>query len=172
MWGWGGGGKMCGVRSLGAVPAFASVHVWRTAGGLLYELLTAGTHPFAWLRANIPLMYQRRRSGQPVAAPGFSSFAPGLLNMHVLEAADLDRQRVPWALLPDLPGLPTSELEVEAQRLMVACLHATASSRPRLSALLESLTCVFGRKWTGGALCPVWVAECGMCVLCVCVGGG
>jgi hypothetical protein len=93
--------------------------------------MTAGTHPYAWLRSHVTLMIQRRRSVEPVLT------LPGLLNKHVLEAAVLDGQRIPWSVLPDVPGLSTSALEEGARGVMEACLAATPSDRPKLPALLE-----------------------------------
>jgi hypothetical protein len=104
----------------------------------MYELLTAGTYPYAWLRGNWILMSQRRRSAEPVPVPGLAATLPGLLNKHVLEAAALDGQRIPWSIVPDVPHLSTSQLVEEAQGVMVACLAAEPSDRPRLLVLLES----------------------------------
>ena len=69
---------------------------------------------------------------------------PGLADKHVLEAAEVDGERVPWAIAPDLPWLSTVELE-QAQavrRVMVECLAYLPESRPKLTALGESLRCV------------------------------
>ncbi len=65
-------------------------------GGLLYELLTAGTTPFHWLRRNVQLLIERRSSADPVHIPGVEKPIPGLLGKHVLEAADIDGVPVPW----------------------------------------------------------------------------
>jgi hypothetical protein len=108
-------------------------------GGLLYELLTAGTYPYAWLRSHVTLMVQRRCSSEPVPIPGSSVKLPGLLNASVLEAAALDGQSIPWKVLPDVPGLSSAGLEVKARGLIAACLAANPSDRPKLSVLQESL---------------------------------
>jgi hypothetical protein len=101
--------------------------------------MTAGTYPYAWLRGNSTLMVQRRRSAEPVPVfPGSPITLPGLLYKQVLEAASLDGQCVPWSIVPDVPGLPTYELEEGGRGLMIACLATTPSDRPKLPALLES----------------------------------
>ena len=110
------------------------------SGGLLFELLTGGTHPYSWFRGFENILISRRRSTAPVPVPG--SRAPGLADKHVLEAAEVDGERVPWAIAPDLPWLSTVELEQAVRRVMVDCLAYLPESRPKLTALGESLRCV------------------------------
>ncbi len=115
------------------------------AGGLLFELLTGGTYPYAWLLKDpvvgFPLLQQRRRSKDPVPVPGSRVTLPGLADKHVLEAAEVNGERVPWAIAPDLPWLSTVELEQAVRRVMVECLAYLPDSRPKLTALGESLRC-------------------------------
>jgi hypothetical protein len=85
---------------------------------------------------------QRRRSKDPVPVPGSRYTLPGLADKHVLEAAEVDGERVPWAIAPDLPWLPTVELEQAVRRVMVECLAYLPESRPKLTALGQSLRCV------------------------------
>ena len=113
-----------------------------SSGGLLFELLTGGTHPYSWLCAVIGLFMQRRRSKDPVPVPGSRMTLPGLADKHVLEAAEVDGERVSWAIAPDLPWLSTVELEQAVRRVMVDCLAYLPESRPKLTALGESLRCV------------------------------
>ena len=70
---------------------------------------------------------------------------PGLGDKHVLEAAEVDGERVPWAIAPDLPWLSTVELEQAVRRVMVDCLAYLPESRPKLTALGQSLRCVCRR---------------------------
>ena len=111
------------------------------SGGLLFELLTGGTHPYTWLRSHDTLLMQRRRSKDPVPVGGRVT-VPGLGDKHVLEAAEVDGERVPWAIAPDLPWLSTVELEQAVRRVMVDCLAYLPEARPKLTALGESLRCV------------------------------
>ena len=111
-----------------------------TSGGLLFELLTGGTHPYSWFRGFENILISRRQSAVPVDVPG--GRVPGLADKHVLEAAEVDGERVPWAIAPDLPWLSTVELEQAVRRVMVDCLAYLPESRPKLTALGESLMCV------------------------------
>ena len=110
------------------------------SGGLLFELLTGGIHPYSWFQGFEFILIRRRRSTDPVVLPG--SRAPGLAGKHVLEAAEVDGERVSWAIAPDLPWLSTVELEQAVRRVMVDCLAYLPESRPKLTALGESLRCV------------------------------
>jgi hypothetical protein len=109
------------------------------SGGLLFELLTGGTHPYSWFQGFEFILIRRRRSTDSVALPG--GRVPGLAGKHVLEAAEVDGERVPWAIAPDLPWLSTVELEQAVRRVMVDCLEYLPESRPKLTALGESLRC-------------------------------
>jgi hypothetical protein len=111
-----------------------------TSGGLLFELLTGGTHPYSWFRGFENILISRRQSAVPVDVPG--GRVPGLADKHVLEAAEVDGERVPWAIVPDLLWLSTMELEQAVRRVMVDCLAYLPESRPKLTALGESLMCV------------------------------
>ena len=111
-----------------------------TSGGLLFELLTGGTHPYSWFRGFENILISRRQSAVPVDVPG--GRVPGLADKHVLEAAEVDGERVPWAIVPDLLWLSTMELEQAVRRVMVDCLAYLPESRPKLTALGESLRCV------------------------------
>lgn len=82
---------------------------------------------------------QRRRSSDPVPVPGFRATLPGLATKNVLEAAELDGERVPWAIAPDLPWLCSTELEQALRRVMVHCLAYLPEARPKLAALEETL---------------------------------
>ncbi len=101
--------------------------------------MTAGAYPYAWLQGSRDLLFQRRRSKEPVPIPGSTISLPGLLNKTVVEAAALDGQRVPWSVLPDTPLVATIELVEGARRVMAACMAAGASDRPKLPALMETL---------------------------------
>ncbi len=108
----------------------------------MFELLTGGTHPYSWFQGFENILISRRRSAVPVAVPGSRDPQPGLADKHVLEAAEVDRERVPWAITPDLPGLSMVELEQAVRDVMVECLAYLPESRPRLRALGQSLRCV------------------------------
>jgi len=112
------------------------------SGGLLFELLTGGTHPYSWFQTFEFFLIRRRRSTDPVTVPGSRAPQPGLADKHVLEAAEVDGERVPWAIVPDLPWLSTVELGQAVRRVMVDCLAYLPESRPKLTALGESLRCV------------------------------
>ena len=112
----------------------------------MFELLTGGTYPYTWLLKDpvfgFPLLKQRRWSKHPVPVPGSRMTLPGLGDKHVLEAAEVDGERVPWAIAPDLPWLSTVELEQAVRDVMVECLAYLPESRPKLTALGQSLRCV------------------------------
>ncbi len=107
-------------------------------GGLLYELLTAGTPPFHWCEAFLQLLHARRRSKEPVYVPGVPTPAPGLLGKSVLEAAEVDGVRVPWCVQEEeLPGTPGRLLAL--QGLMTQCLQPDPRDRPLLPKVLDAL---------------------------------
>lgn len=107
-------------------------------GGLLYELLTAGTPPFHWCDEFLQLLHARRRSKEPVRVPGVPVPAPGLLGKSVVEAAEVDGVRVPWCVQDDeLPGSPGRL--VALQKVMGQCLQADPRDRPALTQVLDCL---------------------------------
>ncbi len=100
-------------------------------GGLVYELLTAGTPPFHWLLGNTQLLVQRLASADPVEIAGTDVTLPGLLHKSVLEAAELDRKSIPWCVRVD--GSPGSAWRLEELKgLMASCLALRPEDRPKL----------------------------------------
>jgi hypothetical protein len=98
-------------------------------GGLLYELLTAGTTPFEWLMAHPQLLAQRLCSADEVPMPDTDP-VPGLLHKNVLEAYAMRRDgaSVPWCVRADVSScLP------ELKGLMAACLSLDPAARPKVS---------------------------------------
>ncbi len=134
---WGAPEVIAGTRDRTTATFATDVYIF---GGLLYEMLTGGTWPFHWLAGNgtmLALLRQRRQSAAPVPVPapdGSEHLWPGLLNKSVLEAAELDRVRIPWCVNTDgSPGSPGRLEDVKA--VMAQCLTADPGARPKLPAL-------------------------------------
>jgi hypothetical protein len=108
-------------------------------GGLLYELLTAGTVPFSWLAGNTELLRQRLTSASPVFIPGVRDPVPSLLYLNVLEAAELDRWPIHWCVQADATPSSAGRL-AEVNGLMASCLARRPEDRPKLLDLLRRVT--------------------------------
>jgi hypothetical protein len=138
---------ICSVRCKGAHLRFvsrdtgfsfardSSFCVGAHAGGLLFELLTGGTHPYAWFRDYEFFLIKRRLSTGPVVVPGIRTPQLGLADKNVLEAAEIDEEDIPYSSVPDMLGVSTTEIEGEIQRVMVTCLSFRPEARPRLKTM-------------------------------------
>jgi serine/threonine protein kinase len=138
---WGAPEVIAGTRDRTATTFATDVYIF---GGLLYEMLTGGQWPFHWLAGNassFALLRLRRQSAEPVPVPapdGSVHLWPGLLNKSVLEAAELDRVRIPWCV--NTVGSPGSQGRLEELKAVMAqCLAADPGSRPKLPALGQQL---------------------------------
>ncbi len=138
---WGAPEVIAGTRDRTAATFATDVYIF---GGLLYEMLTGGTWPFHWLAGNdssIALLRLRRQSAEPVPVPapdGSVHLWAGLLSKSVLEAAELDRVRVPWCVNTDGSAGSPGRLE-ELKAVMAVCLAAAPGARPNLPALGQRL---------------------------------
>ncbi len=145
---WGAPEVIAGTRDRTAATFATDVHIF---GGLLYEMLTGGRWPFHWLAGNassIALLRLRRQSAEPVPVPapdGSVHLWPGLLNKSVLEAAELDRVRIPWCVNTGAsPGSPGRLEELKA--VMAECLAADPGARPKLPALVQRLAALLATE--------------------------
>ncbi len=145
---WGASEVIADTRDRTAATFATDVYIF---GGLLYEMLTSGRWPFHWLAGNatsIALLRQRRQSAEPVPVPapdGSVHLWAGLLNKSVLEAAELDRVRIPWCVNTDgSPGSPGRLEEVKA--VMAQCLAADPGARPKLPALGQRLAALLAAE--------------------------
>lgn len=133
-------------------------------GGLLYELLTGGSPPFAWLLDNGQLFLQRRASEEPVPVPGARAPLPGLRGKSVLQAAAIDEQPVPWCVQAGPKAGAGSQRRCEALgRLMERCLAKNPAERPRVSELQEEVRGLLASETSeqdlgslGGSLVPLF----------------
>ncbi len=116
-------------------------------GGLIYELLTAGTAPFHWLLlGDTSSAVQRLTTGSaaPVDVPG-AGLHPGLLNKNVLEAAAIDGVEIPWRVQVDNMTGDQGRL-AELKDLMMSCWALDPSSRPRLQSLVQHVADLLERQ--------------------------
>jgi serine/threonine protein kinase len=111
------------------------------AGGLLFELLTAGERPFFWLIVNPSLLSVRRATGCDVGVPvpGAPGVAvPGLYGKHVLQVAGDDGESIPWRVRRGTMASQVARLEV-VKKLMEDCLAEDPAARPDTHSLQEKL---------------------------------
>ncbi len=113
-------------------------------GGLIYELLTAGTAPYHWLLGDTSSAVQRLASAEPVHGPGSRALI-GLLNKSVLEAAAIDGVEIPWRVQVDSMTGDQGRL-AELKDLMMSCWAVDPSSRPRLQSLVQHVADLLERQ--------------------------
>jgi serine/threonine protein kinase len=118
-------------------------------GGLIFELLTAGTVPFHWLSGNPQLLVQRLCSADPVAMPDCDAYIPGLLATNVLEAYSMRRESTPvqWRVRTTATPGSADRLE-ELKSLMADCLSFEPEHRPKLVALLRRVAALLDAETT------------------------
>jgi hypothetical protein len=145
---WGAPEVIAGTQDRTTATFATDVYIF---GGLLYEMLAGGRWPFHWLAGNassIALLRLRRQSAEPVPVPapdGSVHLWAGLLNKSVLEAAEVDRVRIPWCVNTDgSPGSPGRLEELKA--VMAQCLAADPGARPKLPVMGQRLAALLAAE--------------------------
>jgi serine/threonine protein kinase len=128
------------------------------AGGLLYELLTAGTVPYHWLHANVSLLVDRLRSAGRVPIPGVPGMSvDGLLGRNVLEAAAADGIAIPWCVRG--PGTQGSGGRLaDTRRLLDVCWTENPLWRPSTIELLDDAQSLLDLEVAAASAAGAWDA--------------
>jgi serine/threonine protein kinase len=139
------------------------------AGGLLYELLTAGTAPYHWLLANVSLLIDRMRTTERTPIPGAPGhFIDGLLGRNMFDVAAADGIVIPWCMRG--PGTHEGTGRLAATRALLAgCWSSTPSSRPSTAKLLDDCTSLLEGEVAASLAAGAWDALLGAPALTACV---
>jgi serine/threonine protein kinase len=127
----GDGGAVVGVH---VTPA-TDVYMF---GGLAFEVLTGGVHPYHWVHADLLLLRRRTAVDVEVRVPGFTPCC-GLRHLSTVEAAERDGVAVAW--LVDASATATSQRRLhELRQLQAKCLSAEPDARPTVPELQATLS--------------------------------
>jgi hypothetical protein len=114
-------------------------------GCLMYELLTGGTAPFAWLARNEGILTGRLTSVGPVEVDGVPTPLPGLCGLNVFGAAALDGKAIPWCTAACEARSPAAAVALRELCARYACCHGWPRHAPALQALADK--CVLVPPW-------------------------
>ncbi len=123
-------------------------------GGLMFEVLTGGRHPFHWIPAEVLLRRRLTPADTLLRLPGRAP-ASGLRDLSVVEAARADGVPMEWKVAPasglddDAVSAASAARFLDVVALMEHCLDAEPSRRPSVSSLQRRLMALIAAEEAG-----------------------